>query len=52
MKAVLEFLFGSMLVHRVFASVDPRNKASVRLLAILGMRRQAHFLQSLWFKGE
>lgn len=38
--------------HRVFASVDPRNEPSVRLLERVGMRREAHHRASLWFKGE
>jgi RimJ/RimL family protein N-acetyltransferase len=38
--------------HRVFASVDPRNTASMALFEHLGMRPEAHFRQSLWFKGD
>lgn len=38
--------------HRIFASVDPRNVPSVKLLRRVGMREEAHFRQSLWFKGE
>jgi RimJ/RimL family protein N-acetyltransferase len=36
----------------VFASVDPRNVSSMRLLERVGMRKEAHFVQSLWFKDE
>jgi len=49
---LLDHLFGSLGKHRVFASVDPRNAASVHLLERVGMRREAHFRQSLLFKGE
>lgn len=49
--AALGYLFGPMAQHRVFGSVDPCNIASVRLLAAVGMRREAHFRQSLWFDG-
>ena len=52
LAAVLEHLFCTVGTHRVFASVDPRNAASMALFARLGMRREAHFRQSLWFKGE
>jgi len=52
LRAALDYLFGPMAQHRVFGSVDPRNAASVRLLESIGMRREAHFRQSLWFKGE
>jgi RimJ/RimL family protein N-acetyltransferase len=49
---VLDYLFGPLDKHRVFASVDPRNARSVALLKRVGMRQEAHFLKSLWFKGE
>lgn len=49
---VLDHLFGPAGKHRVFASVDPRNEASIALLERVGMRREAHFRESLRFKGE
>jgi len=49
---LLDHLLLTMQKHRVFASVDPRNKPSLALLDRLGMRREAHFRESLWFKGE
>lgn len=49
---LLGHLFGSFGMHRVFASVDPRNEASMAMLQRVGMRPEAHFRQSLWFKGE
>lgn len=49
---VLDYLFGTLQKHRVYASVDPRNEPSVALLKRIGMRQEAHFLKSLWFKGE
>lgn len=52
LRAALALLFGPLAQHRVFASVDPRNQASVRLFQSLGMRREAHFRRSLWFRGE
>jgi RimJ/RimL family protein N-acetyltransferase len=48
----LDFLLVECHKHRVFASVDPRNETSVRLLERVGMRQEAHFRKSLWFKGE
>ena len=50
--AVLDFLFERLGKHRVFASADPRNQSSLRLLQRVGMRQEAHFRQSLLFKGE
>jgi RimJ/RimL family protein N-acetyltransferase len=49
---LLDYLFGSLGKHRVFASVDPRNEPSLRLLRRVGMRQEAHFVQSVRFKGE
>ena len=49
---ILDHLFGSLQKHRVFASVDPRNEPCIRLLKRVGLRQEAHFRQSLWFKGE
>jgi RimJ/RimL family protein N-acetyltransferase len=49
---VLDYLLGFLRKHRVYASVDPRNESSVALLRRIGMRQEAHFRKSLWFKGE
>lgn len=49
---ILDHLFGSLQKHRVFASVDPRNLPCLALLKRVGLRQEAHFRQSLWFKGE
>jgi RimJ/RimL family protein N-acetyltransferase len=47
LEVVFDFVFGGLRKHRVFASVDPRNVACVALLEGLGMRREAHFRESL-----
>jgi RimJ/RimL family protein N-acetyltransferase len=52
LRAVLDFLFLTMNKHRVYGLVSPENGASVALLERCGLRREAHFRQSLWFKGE
>jgi RimJ/RimL family protein N-acetyltransferase len=51
-SGLLGYLLGDCGKHRVFASVDPRNKPSVNLLRRVGMREEAHFLKNVWFKGE
>lgn len=51
-RTALNHLFGELAVHRVTASVDPRNTPSVALLERLGFRQEAHHRESLWFKGE
>jgi RimJ/RimL family protein N-acetyltransferase len=38
-------------LHRVIAITDCENAASVALLERLGLRREGHFLQNVWFKG-
>ncbi len=48
---ILAYLFECVHKHRVFASVDPRNVASMALLKRVGMRQEAHYRESLWFKG-
>ncbi len=45
-------LLGPLGKHRVYASVDPRNAPSIALLERVGLRQEAHFRESLWFKGE
>ena len=51
LPAVLGYLFDTLGKHRVYGSVDPRNVPSQRLLERVGMRREAHFVESLPFKG-
>jgi len=50
--ALLDHLFTAQARRRVFASVDPRNEASMALLRAVGMRQEAHFRQSLPWRGE
>ena len=49
--AVLDHAFRDLGMHRVSASVDADNLASLALLERLGLRREAHFRCSVWFKG-
>lgn len=44
--------FAQLGWHRVHASVDPRNSASIAMLRALGMRQEAHHCESLWLRGE
>jgi RimJ/RimL family protein N-acetyltransferase len=50
-RAVLDLAFHRLHLHRVSASVDADNLASLALLERLGLRREAHFRKSEWFKG-
>ena len=49
--AIMELAFQVLGVRRLTADIDPRNAASAAILAKLGMRREAHFVQSVWEKG-
>ena len=48
----LNYAFLSFNLHRIIAITDCENAASVALLERLGMRREGHFLQNVWFKGK
>lgn len=50
LKAIFNLLFVNLGKHRVFASVDPRNLPSMALMSSIGLRQEAHFVQSIWFK--
>jgi len=51
-RAVFGLVFGLLGRHRIQASVDPRNIASMAMLRALGMRQEAHHRESLWLQGE
>jgi RimJ/RimL family protein N-acetyltransferase len=49
---VLDYVFEQLKLHRVVAITDCENERSIALLARLGMRREGHFVQNIWFKGR
>lgn len=49
---VLDYVFTNLEMHRVTAITDCENQRSVALLSRLGMRREGHFIQNIWFKGK
>jgi [ribosomal protein S5]-alanine N-acetyltransferase len=51
-EALLAFGFNELKLHRVYGDCDPRNPASARVMEKLGMRREAHFKENAWIKGE
>ena len=51
-QALLTFAFEQLSLHRIFVDIDPRNTASLRVAEKLGMRREAHFIENAWLKGE
>ena len=54
-EAVAELLrigFEEAGLHRITANADARNTPSVRVMERVGMRREAHFVQGSYEKGE
>lgn len=49
---VIEYAFTKLKLHRLTAIADCENERSVALLERLGMRREGHFRQNIWFKGK
>ncbi len=52
LQAVIRYLFETLGKHRLFASIDPRNKSAEKLMNRVGFRLEAHFHQSLLIDGE
>ncbi len=50
--AMLQVGFASFGLHRIIGRCDGRNAASQHLMKRLGMRREAHFRQNEFVKGE
>ncbi|MEW9109576.1 MAG: GNAT family protein [Cytobacillus gottheilii] len=42
-KALLDYGFGKMKLHRIIATCQPENIASYRVMEKIGMRREGHF---------
>ena len=52
LPALLDFAFSRLGLHRITADVDPRNNASLRLLAFLGFQREGLMRQRYFHLGE
>lgn len=52
LTAMVNYLFTSLKKHRVVASIDPRNTPSIRLIERLKFRKEAHFKESYFLRGE
>lgn len=51
LRAVIENGFANG-VHRIFAECDPRNTCSWKLLEKVGLEREAHFKQNIYFHKD
>ncbi|MGC4045455.1 MAG: GNAT family protein [Armatimonas sp.] len=50
-NALLIYAFKELNLHRVTAGCDARNLPSLRLMERLGMRKEAHYIQSVFSGG-
>ena len=51
-RALMDWGFRTLKLHRITAVCDARNVPSYRLMERLGMRREAHHVKSFFSKGE
>jgi RimJ/RimL family protein N-acetyltransferase len=51
-RALLRLAFEDLKLHRVVGHLEARNAASARVLEKIGMRREAHFVENEYVKGE
>lgn len=51
-RALLQLAFEHLKLHRLAGHLEARNEASARVLEKLGMRREAHFIENEYVKGE
>ncbi|MBW4596397.1 MAG: GNAT family N-acetyltransferase [Brasilonema angustatum HA4187-MV1] len=49
---VLHFGFQQLNMHRIFATSNPRNTLSMRILVKIGMRQEGYLREYEWVKGE
>ncbi|WP_164015730.1 GNAT family N-acetyltransferase [Pyxidicoccus trucidator] len=50
-RALLGYAFGTLRMHRVIGVTDAKNTAAARVLEHVGMRREGHFIENVFFKG-
>lgn len=50
-RALLDFAFDVLGLHRVWATADPENSASIHVLEKLGMRREGIFRRHVFVRG-
>jgi RimJ/RimL family protein N-acetyltransferase len=50
-RGLLNLIFGTLDVHRVSAATDAENTAAASLFRRLGFRKEAHFVEHLWYRG-
>ena len=51
-KEIIRFGFEDLNLHRIFATCDPNNIGSAKVLEKIGMKREGRLRQHKWRKGE
>jgi ribosomal-protein-alanine N-acetyltransferase len=51
-RTLLKFGFEQLNLHRIFATCDPANIASARVLEKIGMKCEGHIREHKWAKGK
>ncbi len=51
-RAIVAFGFEQLELHRIFATCDPENVASGRVLKKIGMRREGRLREHKWQRGD
>jgi RimJ/RimL family protein N-acetyltransferase len=51
-RTLLEFGFRKLNLHRIYATCDPQNIGSKRVLEKMGMSQEGHFRESILIRGE
>jgi len=51
-RAVLDFVFEELNLHRVKGDINPNNEASRGLLLKFGFQKEAYFREDYYFDGE
>ncbi|MFZ4929448.1 GNAT family N-acetyltransferase [Chryseobacterium sp. Mn2064] len=52
LKGIIDFLFNDLHKHRIMASIDPDNTDSMKLMERIGLRKEGHFVKSLFWKNN
>jgi ribosomal-protein-alanine N-acetyltransferase len=52
LRALVDFGFTQLRLHRIVADCDPANRPSYRVLEKIGMRREGHLVENAWLKGS
>lgn len=52
LRTIIDYLIQTLNKHRIITSIDPANSDSIRLVERLGFRKEAHFVESLFFHGK